>query len=241
VSPFVFAGAVVFMAGVNLGLRHGLFEFLGPELYQHWWASLWPLRPGGVAFVLFGAWGIYVVYAQSVLGFKYVRFLRAMGSSYRFRANVLNPDGFFGWQPLRGVFTILQLGAACTFLNSLAFTFFLEPALGPVGMAAFIATFVGIVSYVYVFFSRNLRRQVRLDKTLQTKEVMDRIEDLSTKTDEPSLLRLLVAYRQLDYLGQIPSSPIRQRWLVAGAVSLLGTVWATLVQLLPYLDSINVI
>jgi hypothetical protein len=129
----------------------------------------------------------------------------------------------------------------CTFLSSWTFSFFLEPALGPLGMTAFITIFIGIVTYVYFSVNLSFRRQVRRDKDARSHEVARDIARLTGRTDTESLLALLVAFRRLDYIAQIPLTPIRQRWLVAGAVSLLGSLSATLVELLPYLASINVI
>jgi hypothetical protein len=240
VSPFAFALALAFMVATNLGLRSGLFSFLGPDLYQHWWASLYPFRLGGLVWVVFGAIGIYAVYAEAVLGVTYVSFLRKLRPHYQFRANLLNIDGFFGWQALREVFTNLQLGALCTLLSSWAFSFFLETALGGVGMTAVISVFIGVVTYVYFSVNMSFRRQVQRDKKAQAEQVAREIAALSGRTDAEGLLALLVAYRRLDYIAQIPSTPIRQRWFLAGALSLLGSFSATVAELLPYLAFIHI-
>jgi hypothetical protein len=239
VSALVFVLALAFMVATNVGLRSGLFSFVGPNLYEQWWASLYPFRLGGLVWVLFGAIGIYAVYAEAVLGITYVNFLRRLRPHYQFRANLLNIDGFFGWQALREVFTNLQLGALCTFVSSWAFSFFLETALGAVGMTAFITLFIGIVTYVYFSVNLSFRRQVQRDKKVQAEQVAREITALTGRTGCESQLALLVAFRRLDYIAQIPSTPIRQRWFLAGALSLLGSFSATVAELLPYLAFIQ--
>ncbi|MEN3610746.1 hypothetical protein AAH979_14465 [Plantactinospora sp. ZYX-F-223] len=233
-SPLAFAVALAFTTLTNLALQSGLFGFLAPGLYDEWWASLQPLRPGGVVWILFGAIGIYMVYAEAVVGLTYVSFLKRLHNDYQFRANMLNPDGFFGWLRLRQLITNMQAGALCTLLSAWALSFFLEPATGTIATVVLLSVFIGVVGYVFFAVNINFRRQVRRDKEAQTREVAEEIKKNAGRTDTEGLLLLLVAYQRLEYIAKIPSTPIRQRWLVAGALSILGPISAISIQVVKY-------
>lgn len=252
--------AWLFMFMVNLTMQTDLFAFLSPGLYQNWWASLVPLRPGGVVWVFAGGLGIYMVYVEAVLGLTYVRFLRRLhkDGKYEFNANPRNPDGFFGWSRLRRVITNLQAGAVCTMISAWTFSFFLQPAVGIIMTIALLAVFVSIVMYVYFSVTTNFRRQVGQSKARQANEVGNRLAhhlrladqrfDHETQppgprpvpadgiTDNERLLYLLVSYRQLEHISMIPSAPVRQKWLVPGLLSLLGTLSAIVIPILQYFD-----
>ncbi|WP_155370751.1 hypothetical protein [Catellatospora vulcania] len=260
-SPLAFVLALILMVLVNLSMQAELFAFLGPGLYQHWWASLTPLRPGGIVWVVFGGIGIYMVYVEAVLGLTYVSFLRRLHrqQKYDFTANPLNPDGFFGWSRLRQVITNLQAGLVCTLLSAWTFSFFLLPSVGTVATVVVLLIFVGIVVYVYFSVETNFRRQVNESKNEQALQVGARISrqlaaveqrfdvrapldgvprqpgrDDPHLRDTDRLLLLLVSYRQLEYISMIPNTPIRQKWLIAGVLSLLGTLSAIVIPLLEY-------
>lgn len=247
-SPIALGLAMLFMVIVNMSMKTRLFSFLGPDLYQNWWASLLPLRPGGVVWVIFGGIGIYMVYIEAVLGLTYVSFLRELHrkKKYTFNANPLNPDGFFGWYRLRQIVTNLQAGVVVSLLSAWTFSYFLQPAVGIVATVIVLLIFIGIVLFVYFSVNSGFRHQVIESKRRQTLEVGDLIKQNTeaveksfqgqprtpgVPTDEERLLYLLVAYRRLEHISQIPSTPIRQRWLVAGVLSLLGTVSAIVIPL----------
>ncbi|GAB2960203.1 hypothetical protein [Saccharothrix stipae] len=237
-APLTLLAAFGFTLGVNLLLGSKLFEFLVPGgVYAEWWASLTPLRPGGVVWVVFGTLGVYAVYAESVLGLAYVRFLRRCRDDYRFKANMVNPDGFYGWSSLRQIVSNLEAGVVCTLLSVWAMSFFVQPAIGSVAAALVIVVFAGIVIYVFVQVNLNFRRQVRHDKLEQRREIADTISGGVADGSVASLLRVLVAYRRLELVERVPSTPIRQKWLVAGALSILGPLSAIVVQLIKYFTS----
>ena len=228
-----FVGAAV----LNFRLEGRLFTFLGKgELYQHWWASLQPWRPGGVIWVLFGTIGIYMVYAESILGLTYVRFLRSCRNDYQFRANMLNPDGFFGWTRIRQIVSNLEVGVLCTLLTAWAMSFYLQPALGSVITVVVLTTFGGIVLYVFISVTSNFRRQVKVDKNMQRAEIGLEIIKSAESTEVGILLRTLVAYKRLELVSKIPSVPIRPGWLVVGAITVVIPVTALVVQLLSYFN-----
>lgn len=221
---------------LNFRLEGRLFSFLQEgDLYKHWWASLHPLRPGGVLWVLFGTIGIYMVYAESVLGLTYARFLRSCRNDYRFRANMLNPDGLFGWSRIRQIVSNLEAGVLCTLLSAWAMSFYLQPALGSVITVVILAIFGGIVLYVFITVTYNFRRQVRTDKNAQRAQVGREITESSSQVAEvESLLRTLVAYKRLELISKIPSVPIRPGWLIAGAITVVIPIIALTLQLLSY-------
>ncbi|MEU1588214.1 hypothetical protein [Micromonospora sp. NPDC005710] len=236
-SPIALILALGFTTLTNLGLQSELFSFLVPGLYENWWASLSPLRAGGILWVVFGAIGIYMVYIEAVVGLTYVAFLKRLKNDYQFRANMVNPDGFFGWLRLRQLITNMQAGALCTMLSAWALSFFLEPAMGTIATAAILAIFIGIVLYVFSAVNGNFRRQVRRDKQAQTESVAEDIAALSTRSDTEGLLALLVSYQKLEHISKIPATPIRQRWLVAAALSILGPLSAIVIQVVKYFTS----
>src|SRR4051794_40248817 len=104
-APLTLALIVAAVTGLNLALRDRLYGFLGhPKTsYASWWASLHPFRAGAIVWILFGALGIYMVYIEAIVGLAYVRLLGKRDSDYRFRANMHNPDGFYGWSRLRQI------------------------------------------------------------------------------------------------------------------------------------------
>lgn len=234
-APIALLLSLGFTVAVNLRLQHTLFRFLQPgNLYEQWWAGMVPFHPGAVAWVIIGALGIYVVYAEAVLGITYVRFLRKCSEAYQFRANMLNPDGFWGWAKLRQIVSNLQVGVLCTLLSSWAMSFFLQPAIGSVASAAIILLFTSIVLYVFVQVGVNFRRQARRDKQRLRADIATEVLSSQDKVDTPNLLKLLVNYQRLELIARIPSTPLRQRWLVAGAVSIIGPISAIIVQLIKY-------
>jgi len=234
-APIVLLVAAAFSLLVNLRLQGSLFQFLsGGDLYSQWWASLDPVRPGGVAWVILGAIGIYMVYVEAVLGLLYVGFLRKCRGDYQFRANMVNPDGFYGWTRLRRLISNMQAGVLCTLLSSWAMSFFLQPAVGSVITAMVLVVFGGVVMYVFIEVNLNFRRQVREDKNLQRAEIGNELARQGALDDVPSLLRTLVAYQRLELTSKIPTTPIRQRWLVAGALSVVGPICAIILQLVKY-------
>jgi hypothetical protein len=252
-SPVALVLSFVVMLIVNLSMRTRLFNFLGPDLYQNWWASLTPLRPGGVVWVFFGGIGIYMVYIEAVLGLTYVNFLRRLHQEgkYTFNANPINPDGFFGWRRLRHIVTNLQAGVVTTLLSAWTFSFFLQPAVGDIATVIVLFIFIGIVLFVYFSVNSGFSRQVIQSKRRQALEVGERIKlhtdavaasfhgpqpTANGPTNSERMLYLLVAYRHLEHINQIPSTPIRQRWLVAGVLSLLGTLSAIIIPILQYLQ-----
>jgi hypothetical protein len=251
-SPIALALALLFMVVVNMSMKTRLFSFLGPGLYENWWASLSPVRPGGFVWVIFGAIGIYMVYIEAVLGLTYVKFLRDLHRSdmYEFEANPLNPDGFFGWYRLRQIVTNLQTGVVCTMLSVWTFSYFLQPAAGTPATVIIMFIFIFVVLFVYFSVNSGFRRQVIESKRRQTLEVGERINrhlravnktfdgasntQQGGPTNSEHMLYLLVAYRHLEHISLIPSTPIRQRWLIAGLLSLAGTLTAIAIPLLQY-------
>jgi hypothetical protein len=224
-------------AVLNLRLRGRLLTFLDQgDLYPQWWASLNPLRPGAILWILFGGIGIYMVYVEAILGLMYAKFLKGCRDDYQFRANMLNPDGVFGWSRLRQIVSNLEVGVICTLLSSWALSFYLQPAVDSVIAVSVLAVFIGIVAFVFINVTRNFRRQVKESKNAQRAEIT---QDIARNTGAPEverLLRVLVAYRELDLVSKIPSSPIRRGWIVAGAISILIPIVGISLQILRFLN-----
>jgi hypothetical protein len=237
-SPIALILALIGTMILNFRLDGRLFTFLGRhDLYEHWWASLHPSRPGGIIWVALGGIGIYMVYAEAILGLTYVRFLKTCKDDYQFRANIWNPDGFYGWSRLRHIVSDLEAGVLCTLLSSWALSFYLQPALGSVITVIVLTIFGGIVLYVFISVTYNFRRQVRADRSAQRAELSREIIENSDGSGVEGLLKVLVAYRQLELVSKIPSVPIRPGWLVAGAVSVFIPIAALVLQLLSYFTS----
>jgi hypothetical protein len=192
------------------------------------------LRPGGVVWVILGTIGIYAVYVEAVLGLTYVKFLKQCRGDYYFRANMSNPDGFYGWASLRKIISNLEAGVLCTLLSAWAMSFFLQAAIGSLVAAIVICMFAAIVVYVFAQVNYNFRRQVRQDKTEQRAQIAKQLSQLDDNRPVPDLLRALIAFQRLDLVSKVPSTPIRQRWLVAGALSIFGPVSAIIVQIIKY-------
>ncbi|MFD9889730.1 hypothetical protein ACFWY9_10335 [Amycolatopsis sp. NPDC059027] len=224
-----------FTLAVNLLLKSSLFSFLQPGgLYAGWWASLRPFRVGGIVWLLIGTLGIYMVYAEAVLGLTYVRFLRKCKEDYQFKANMVNPDGLYGWSKLRQIISNMEAGVVCTLLSAWAMSFFVQPSLGSPLTVLVLISFTGVVLYVFVQVTLNFRRQVRTDRNDQRAEIGRMLQEGIMDNSASSSLRKLVAYQQLELVSRIPTTPIRQRWLVAGALSVVGPLSAIVVQLVKY-------
>jgi hypothetical protein len=233
-APLALLLALVCTTLINLRLKGRLYGFLRNEhLYTSWWASLSPLRPGGVVWLLFGGLGIYIVYTEAVLGLTYLAFLRKCRGDYQFRANMVNPDGLYGWSRVRRIVSNLEAGVLCTLLSAWALWFYLQPAVGSVVTVLVIGIFVGIVLYVFIGVTASYRRQVKTDKYTQRAEIGEEIAN-NSDGDSRDLLKVMIAYQRLAVVEKIPSVPIRPAWLVAGAVTLIGPVSAIIVQLLKF-------
>lgn len=234
-APLALLLCLVAATLIDFRLEGRLFTFLhSGNLYRHWWASLTPFRAGGPLWVLFGALGIYMVYAEAILGLTYVRFLRTCRNDYRFRANMLNPDGLFGWTRIRRIVSNLEAGVLCTVLSSWALSFYLQPAVGSVITVAVLALFDGIVFYVFISVTWNFRRQVKTDKGALRAKIGSEISSSLASSDIEGLLKTLVAYKRLELVSNIPSVPIRPRWLIVGGVTVLIPLAALIVQILSY-------
>ncbi|MEU0794889.1 hypothetical protein ABZ342_32925 [Amycolatopsis sp. NPDC005961] len=234
-SWLALALAFGFTLAVNLLLKKTLFNFLEPGgLYDDWWASLHPFRVGGLVWLLIGTLGIYMVYAEAVLGLTYVRFLRKCKGDYQFKANMINSDGLYGWSKLRQIISNMEAGVVCTLLSAWAMSFFVQPSLGSPVTVVVLFIFAGVVLYVFIQVTLNFRRQVRTDRNDQRADIGRMLQEAAKEGSVPSSLRMLVAYHQLELVSQIPTTPIRQRWLVAGALSILGPLSAIVVQLVKY-------
>lgn len=223
---------------VNLALKKTLFGFIGTaDLYGSWWASLVPFRMGGVLWCLLGGLGIYAVYIESVLGLKYIKFLRKHRADFRFRANASNPDGFFGWKRLRAVITNLEFGIVLTAASAWAMSYFLFAGVGRIVGLLMLAIFVGIVFYVFISVTTRFRQHAESDKESQIRELDTTIGLLIAKTDVPSLLKLISSYERLKLVQSLPAVPMRRAWLILGLLTAGAPLVALILQLVQYITT----
>lgn len=231
-SWLVLLGIVGVVTGINLRLQGHLFHFLGYDgLYEHWWGRIAPVSFGGVVWIFMGSVGMYMAYAEGVVGIRYVKFLKQLKNEYRFGTNPLNPDNFYGWAKLRQAVSNLQGGLTCTFATSSAMFFFLQPAIGTILTMLFLAAFVGMVLYVFVGSMTHIRRQVRADRKEQIDQIIADMPDPNS-TDPSAGVRYLVALQRLRDVQKLPSMPIRNGLLFAGALSVLAPTVAIAVQVI---------
>jgi hypothetical protein len=105
------------------GERKGLLSVLAPDgtsaerdewrhnAYQNWWAST--SHPAGAgAHFLVVALALYVVIAQTHIGVYAVRTVAVLPRLVQVDANWVNPDGDYGWTPLRPVFRTVWISMA---------------------------------------------------------------------------------------------------------------------------------
>ena len=211
---------------VAYAMRDSLFVFLGnDDLSRHWWASVSPFNAGSIIWITVGAVGLYTVYVEAVLGIVYVKFARRCGADFRFRANPANPDGAYGWRSLRTIVNNLQLGVVLTALSSWAMSYFLAPAVGWPVTVSVITAFVAIVIYVFYSVNAHWRRQVTADKSAQ---IMALHKQLSTPTapDKDWATVQNTIWDEIDRIQAIPNSPLRRKWLIAGALAILAPLTA---------------
>jgi hypothetical protein len=104
--------------------RYRLFRILVPKgaslheqeewrrnVYQHWWASIH--HPSGVAtYFLLAAIVIYIVAAQTHIGVQAAQIAAALPWLVDVDANWINPDGEYGWRPVRQIFRTVWLSMA---------------------------------------------------------------------------------------------------------------------------------
>jgi hypothetical protein len=232
--PLVIGLITVCVVGLNLRLNGRLYAFRGThQSYADWWARLQPLTVGGVLWVLIGVTGVYVAYVEAVAGLQYVMFLRRRKQTYRFRPNVSNADGFYGFASLRRMVTNLEIGVICTLLSAWSMSFFLQPAIGVGPTILILGVFGGVVFYVFISINVNLRRQVR-ESLRQRRIQASRVIDECTSENIADLIRIQNSYLSIHALDRVPTSPIRQRFLVAGALSTLAPLSAIGVQVFRY-------
>jgi hypothetical protein len=233
-STVAFLASIGFILVSNIGVAPRLFPFLGPDVYDTWWARIRPVSPGGVAWVVFGGIGVYMVYVEAVLGLNYVWLLRRINRAKVsvFQADMVNPDGWYGWHRLRRVITNLQFGIFFTVLSAGSFSFFL-PAVGPLATVGIIAFFVGVTLYVYFGVNLNFRAQFRRDVLGQREVAQGEIGKAGPEADATAQLRALVAFQRLQLIDKIPISPVRQTW-VSRWLSIVSTVLAIIIPLVQY-------
>lgn len=116
--------ASVLAALLVLGQYYGSFRIFVPadgsaaereqwrrEAYAHWWASL--DRPiGAITYFLLAALAIYVILAQTHVGVSIARIAAALPRLVQLDANWINPDGHYGWEPVRQIFRSVWLSMA---------------------------------------------------------------------------------------------------------------------------------
>jgi hypothetical protein len=120
-AGLVILAIVASMTLMNFGLKRQLYSFLGIDnLYDAWRARAFPVRLGGLVWIVFGSLGIYMVYVAAILGITYIKFLSKCRYSYSFRANRYNPDGFYGWSRMRECLSYQEAGAVCSIISSFA-------------------------------------------------------------------------------------------------------------------------
>lgn len=222
-SPLALLLCVGSMVTVNLLIaRNGLYPFLsGENLARNWWASLKPLRPGGVAWVALGSVGIYMVYVEAVLGFNYTRLLRQFRDEFRFSPNIYNPDGFYGWLTARQIISNMEAGVITTFNSSFALSFVLPSAVGVPISAGLLTVFAFVVLYVFVGVTYAFRRQVKAEKMYEIQAIESELEASSQLDSLDSIVRRLWLHQKIDFILRVPNNPIRAAWLIAGAATIL--------------------
>jgi hypothetical protein len=215
----------IILTFVNFKLEGQLYHPLGVDrLYEKWWAGLSPFHMGGLAWITFGALGIYMVYVEAVVGFHYIRFLKKSRDNYDFRANRFNNDGFFGWSKLRQVVLYHAIGVGCSIVSAFSMFYVLQPAIG--GPLTAFCIMVLIMAALWVYFSaiHILRKQIKEDREKQMDPILNELRlKINSPTAEPRAdsapaaeqidavaehIKVLVAYRHLEAIEKIPSVPI---------------------------------
>ncbi|MCF2527251.1 hypothetical protein [Yinghuangia soli] len=222
------------VVGLNLRMQGNLFSFLETDhLYDHWWARLAPFSVGGLVWVLMGTVGMYMVYAEAVVGIRYVGFLKRVRDQYKFGTNPLNPDNFYGWLKLRQAVTNLQGGVICTVATAFGMFFFLQPAIGSVLTVIVLGLFIGMVLWVFVASMTHIRKAVAVDRQEQIDELIQAIGHIprSPSASASDNLHYLVTLKRLRDVQALPSMPINKGVLLASALSVLAPTVAIVVQI----------
>ncbi|HYQ61818.1 hypothetical protein [Actinophytocola sp.] len=122
-AAFVLA-AFVLAALLSLGQYYGSFRIFVPEdgtaaqreqwrrdAYAHWWAGI-DQPVGAVTYFLLAALAIYMILAQTHVGVSIARIAAALPRLAQLDANWINPDGHYGWEPVRHIFRTVWLSMA---------------------------------------------------------------------------------------------------------------------------------
>jgi hypothetical protein len=81
------------------------------DAYAHWWASLdQPI--GAITYFLLATLAIYVILAQTHVGVSIARIAAALPRLVQLDANWINPDGHYGWEPVRQIFRSVWVSMA---------------------------------------------------------------------------------------------------------------------------------
>jgi hypothetical protein len=121
----VFAvSAFVLAVLLTLGQYYGLFRIFMPangspaqqeqwrrDAYTHWWAGI-DHPVGAVTYFLLAALAIYMILAQTHVGVSIARIAAALPRLVQLDANWINPDGHYGWDPVRQIFRSVWLSMA---------------------------------------------------------------------------------------------------------------------------------
>lgn len=235
-APLVVFVILASVTLINFGLKRRLYPFLEIDnLYDAWWARAFPIQFGGLVWIVVGSLGIYMVYVAVILGITYVKFLRNCRRNYFFRANRLNPDGFYGWSRMRECLSYQEAGAACSMISSFAMFFILQSIIGTLFAAVIIGIFMTAVFYAFLFVIHSLRRQVRDDRKRQVMEVLKGLPADDHSDSVSGHVAILITYRHLEAIERIPPMPIRQKFLVSGLVPMIAAVVGFINQLIKYL------
>lgn len=218
------------------GQDKGLYGFLGSNaLFENWWASIRPFRPGSVILLIVGSLGIYSVYIEAVLGLSYVRFLKICKKNLYFSANIYNPDGYFGWKRLRRIIYNLEVGLILTALITLFLSYFVAP-VGLIAGLLVLVVFDFIVLYVFVSVTNGFKRQADENKRKTIKLIMQQIQTCNNATNITEKMLVIPEYEKLKLAHQIPIPPIKQSWLIIGFASIILPLGTFVLQLLQYVS-----
>lgn len=235
-APVIVFVILVSVTSMNFGLKRQLYPFLGIDnLYDTWWTQAFPIHLGGLVWILVGSLGIYMIYVAVILGITYIKFLRNCRGNYFFKANRLNPDGFYGWSRMRECLSYQEVGAASSMISSFAMFFILQSIIGTFFAAVIIGTFMAAVFYAFLFVIHSLRRQVGNDRKRQIEEVLKGLPAGGHSNSISGHVAILVTYRHLEAIGRIPPMPIRQKFLLSGIVPMIAAVVGFINQLIKYL------
>ncbi len=216
---FAIASAVLVSIFAMSQYEFGIYASLAPDdatraawardAYAGWWLSLPNNKAAAVVYYAVGAFALYVVTTQNIIGIRILGALWRARSTFQMRADHLNADGYYGWLPVRMILsaTYLQIalhGVALACIAAQLPPDWLHSPLFWFAALQWVLTLPFYLAWPLLITVRKIRHY----KTTEVTFLSAQAHHLAESLDQPSAFALEADYaRRIETVRNVPSLP----------------------------------